>query len=64
MSDENNEEKSEKELNWEKAKLKNPVGHIIPVIKATILLLQEEKKKTEKKIEEFKKLNELNKHGK
>jgi hypothetical protein len=57
-------EKNDEELKWTEARLKNPVENIIPVLKATILLLQEEKKATEKKIEEFKKLRELNKHGK
>ena len=58
------EKEKEDTLEWTKTNLKNPVGNIIPVIKAAILLLQEEKKRTEKKIEEFKKLRETNEHGK
>jgi hypothetical protein len=60
----NDEKEKEEELEWTQTNLKNPVENVIPVIKAAILLLQEEKKRTEKKIEEFKKLRETNKHGK
>lgn len=58
-----NKEKIEDELNWVEGKLKNPNENIVPLLKATILLLKEEKKRTEEKIKELKKLRDLNKNG-
>jgi hypothetical protein len=57
--------KSEKEENkeWSKVKGFGSLQNLIPILKTTMLLLEEEKKRTLNKIEELKKLRDKNKHG-
>jgi len=61
MSNIDLEEDENKE--WSKVKSFGSLQNLIPILKTTMLLLEEEKKRTLNKIEELKKLRDKNKNG-
>lgn len=60
--EENKKEENNQE-EWAKVKGFGSLQNLMPILKATILLLEEEKKRTLNKIDNLKKLRDKSRHG-
>lgn len=58
------EEKEKKQKNeWKQTKNFGALQNLMPILKATLLILEEEKKKTVNKIDELKKMRDKSRNG-
>ena len=63
MADQDNKKEKDETKEWSKVNGFGSMQNLVPILKATLLLLEEEKKRTLKRVDELKKLRDKSRHG-